>query len=108
MALIGDLKPYFGEISRLLRSIAQSLCKEVATTTQTVSAGTASVPAGFRSVTFTKTSPNTDTVIITLPDATTYTLTQLGETITIPTTANHTLPAFTVSGVGTVQWIGLK
>lgn len=108
MALIGDLKPFFGEISRLLRSIAQSLCKEVVVTPQIVSAGTASVPAGYRLVTFTKTSSSADTVIITLPDATTYTLTQLGQTITIPATANHTLPAFTVSGAGTVQWIGLK
>jgi hypothetical protein len=137
MALIGDLKPFFGEFGRLLRQIAQSTCKLAAESsgggtnvvvtnpitnpvnvtivaanppvTQITSAGTTSpIPAGFKSVSLVKTSSNADSVTITLSDASTYVMTEQGEVFTDGATDGALLPAYTISGTGTYKWHGIK
>lgn len=78
-------------------------------TTQITSAGVAGpIPAGFKSIAIVKTSPNTDSVILTLSDASTYTLTELGETFIDAATAEQLLPVYAISGTGTFKWHGIK
>jgi hypothetical protein len=72
------------------------------------SAGTGNVPAGFKSVAIVKTSPDTDTVTVTLSDGTTYIMTEKGETITDAADEGTKLPAYGFSGAGTVKWHGIK
>lgn len=102
MAVIGELRPFFGEIARLLRQIAGSTCSGTATTT----AGTGSIPAGFKSVSIVKTSSNLDTVTLTLSDTSVYTMVELGEVFV--DASNGTLPAYTKGGAGTIKWHGIK
>jgi len=136
MALIGDLKPYFGEFALRLRTISQSLCKlaaasgttpnviitnpvtnpvnvtivpSVPPTTQITSAGVSGpIPAGFKSISILKTSANTDTVIITLSDASTFEMTEPGEIFVDAATAEQLLPTYGISGTGTFKWHGIK
>ena len=108
MALIGDLKPYFGEISRLLRSIANALCRQITPIQQTTSAGTGSIPAGFKSVAIAKTSSNADTVTLTLSDGSVYTMTELGEIFVDSASVSSFLPAYTKGGAGTIKWHGVN
>lgn len=109
MAIIGDLRPFFGEFAHLLRSIKETLCKSNSSTTQIVTAGTTGpIPAGFRSITITQTSANPNTVTITLPNATIYTLTELGQSFTNTASGNNTLPAYIIGGTGTFKWYAIK
>jgi hypothetical protein len=101
MALFVEFKPILGEIAKYLRILATRDCCNIPV------AGTSSVPAGLKTVSITKTSPNTDTVTITFPDGVTYDMTQPGEVFTHSADGGR-LPAYTVSGTGTVKWHGIK
>lgn len=133
MALIGDLKPFFYQVNTLLRQVICAVnagggvgsnvtvinppSSPVNVTlvpasgspiTQITSAGTGSIPAGFKSISLVKTSSNADTVIITLSDTSTFTMTELGEVFGDSSTDGNLLPAYTISGVGTFKWHGVK
>lgn len=105
MAVIGELKPFFGEIARLLRTLVNNTCAASAPAITT--AGTGSIPAGLRSVAIVKTSSNADSVTITLSDGSTYTMTEQGEVFGDNAVVGGVLPAYTISGAGTIKWHGI-
>lgn len=84
----------------------------VTPTTPTVaitSAGTTSpIPAGFKSIAIVKTSVSTDSFVIAMSDASTYTMTLQGEVFGDSAGDNQTLPAYTITGTGTYKWHGIK
>jgi hypothetical protein len=100
----GDLEPFFGEANRLLRQIKQSLCLLTEGGALTTTAGTTSpIPAGLKTVTIVDV---TGSVVITLSDASTYTLSTTGEQFTQSAGIGGKLPAFTVTG--SFKWYGTK
>lgn len=66
-----------------------------------------SVPAGYKSIQITQTSAS-GTVVITMPDSSTYTLAGQNQSINLP--FGGPLPAITVSSSNgaTWSWVGLK
>lgn len=93
------------EALNLLKIIADKDCSPAKVST---GAGVGSIPAGYKSVAITKTSPNTDSVIITLSDGSTYTMTEQGEYFADGTDPGQRLPAYPISGTGTIKWHGIK
>lgn len=107
-AQFGDLRNPLDKLIALQketnRLLGCSTCR-----TNTTSAGVnVDVPAGFKSVTITKTN-GTGTVVITLSDNSTYTLTANGESFT-DTLNNGVLPLYDVatSDGATWKWHGVK
>jgi hypothetical protein len=98
----GDYKPYLGEIARNTRITANALCG--ATSPAILSAGTGNIPVGFNSITITAT---TAPATLTFEDGTTYTLSTVGESLSLSASEGGKLPAFTVTA-GAVKWIGTK
>lgn len=105
MANYFEFKPILGEIARYLRILTT---KDCCNTPPVTSAGTGNVPAGFKSVAIVKTSTSADSTIITLSDGSTYTMTEQGEVFSDAALDGQTLPAYTITGAGTIKWHGIK
>jgi hypothetical protein len=75
---------------------------------QLISSGSGNIPAGFRFIKVIKTD-GTGTVVLTMSDSSTYTLTASGDIFEIPATGG-VFPAITISSSngGTWQWVGVK
>lgn len=108
MANYGDFKGALDKIISTLRGIERHTGCASCGSTNTTTAGTGSVPAGLKSVAIVKTSSNADTVILTLSDASTYTMTEQGEVFVQAASGNGSLPTYVKSGAGTIKWHGIK
>lgn len=75
---------------------------------QTTSAGTGTIPAGFKSISIVKTSTNIDSVTITLSDSSVYTMTEQGEVFVDAASEGNTLPTYIIAGAGIIKWHGVK
>lgn len=73
----------------------------------TTAAGNENIPAGMKSVAIVKTSAS-DTVTITLSDGSTYIMTEKGEMFSDSADLGRKLPAYTITGPGTIKWHGIK
>jgi hypothetical protein len=106
----GDIRGTLQTIIDLLRRVDRNThCTSCGGDAAITSAGTgSSIPAGFKSIAIIKTSSNADTVTITLSDATTYVLTELGEVFADAASSGGVLPAYTIAGPGTWKWHGIK
>lgn len=96
MALIGELRPFLGEIARSLRILVKQSCgnsNPIAATSAT--ADPATILAGFSKLSVTKTSA-AGTVTIGFPNGDTYELTADGEEFVI----EGNLGQFTITGAG--------
>jgi hypothetical protein len=100
MALYSEFRPVLSEIARYLRFLIGG--------NNITSAGTGSIPAGFKSISIIKTSTNADSVTLTLLDGTVYTMTELGEGFSDSASAGSLLPPYTKGGAGTIKWHGIK
>lgn len=115
MAEYGDLRGPLDKMIQMLKAIERhTRCTscggnggsigDAAITT----AGTGDVPAGLRSFSIVKTSPNTDTVTITLSDGSTYVMVEPGEVFVDAATPGGLLPDYTIAGPGVWKWHGIK
>lgn len=114
MANFGDFKGSLDFIISLLKRIDRHTeCMACAATgnlgaeavvNNTLAGTNTSVPAGLQSVIITAltTSP-----VITMSDASTYTLTTVGETFSLSASPGSVLPAFSIAG-GTWKWRGIS
>jgi hypothetical protein len=98
----GDFLLVLDQIARNTRITANTLCGTPSLAS--ITGGTGNIPYGFNSVSITAT---TVPATITFADATTYTLSTVGETLPISAAEGGRLPAFTISA-GAVKWIGIK
>lgn len=108
MALLGDLQPYFLDFKRLLKSIADTNCRMVgegAPITNSTSAGTGNIPAGFSSMSIVLLSGSID---VDMSDGSVYPMTTIGESLVQASTTGGSLPAYTITGTGTWKWVGVK
>jgi hypothetical protein len=110
MASFFEFRGPLDTIIGLLKKIEKHLCCLVSGggggETLEPSAGTGSIPAGFRSIAIVRTS-SADDVTITLADATTYIMTAEGEVFE-DGIESGLLPAYTITGPGTWKWHGIK
>lgn len=91
------------ELGAYLQTQVAKACQPTVT-----SAGLGNVPFGFRSLAIVKTSPNTDTVTITLSDGTTYQMKEYGEIFADAADDGRRLPAYVIAGPGTWKWHGIR
>lgn len=100
--VIGELKPYLGEIARYLRIISNAQC---GTPSQAIlTGGTGDIPAGFNSVGIVAT---TVPATITFVNGSTYTFDVVGESTKISAAEGGTLPIITLTA-GAIKWTGIK
>lgn len=106
----GDLKPVLDKIISLLTKVERHTgCASCGGDTPVTLAGVdASIPAGLKSVAIVKTSPSSDTVTITLSDASTYIMTENNEVFTDSSGGGASLPEYVIVGPGTWKWHGIQ
>lgn len=107
-AQYGDLRGPLDKQIQLLKSIERALTCATCRDNITLAGTTGPIPAGLKSFVLVKTSSNSDTVVITLSDGSTYTLTEQGETFSDSLDGAGKLPEYQISGAGTFKWHGIK
>ncbi len=97
----------FKLLTKIDTNIQCEKCKTLAPAVTT--AGTGDIPAGMKSFSIIKTS-SAGTVTITMSDATTYVLTELGESFIESANEGASLPDYAVVGAGggTFKWHGIQ
>lgn len=106
----GDLRPSLDFVITLLKQIERHTgCASCGGATVGTTAGEGDVPAGLRSFSLVKTS-EAGIVVITMSDATTYTLTEQGEVFIEAASPGGILPDYTVetSDGATWKWHGVS
>lgn len=93
---------YLKEIAQRLRFQSLSGC---ITASSSVVSDPQTIPARLSSITIVKTATNS--TLLTFSNATTYQLTQAGETLVISANPGGNLPSFTIAG-GSYKWVALK
>lgn len=101
----GDLKPSLDEISRHLRHI-DNYFQDLKQRSSIIAGTDSVVPEGNRYVKITKTN-GSGSVVITLPDTSTYTLTAQDEVFEIPNGDDVSINVSTSDG-GTWKWYATK
>jgi hypothetical protein len=95
--VIGELRPFLGEIARSLRILVKQSCSETSAlapiAATSVVADPTTIPAGYTHLVVTKTN-GSGTVTITFPDSSTYVLSASAEVFSI---TGNTLGSFTIA-----------
>lgn len=99
-----QIKGHLEAILKYLKAIDRNTLCSACVGTNLSTAGTGDIPAGLNSFTITKTSSDSDTVTITLPDGSIYILNNPGETFS--ESSAKELPAYNIAGPGTWKWYG--
>jgi hypothetical protein len=101
----GDIVPHIKEAISYLKGIEKFVDPNACCVAGT-SAGTASVPAGFASVSIAQVGAGN--VVITMSDGSTYTMTTAGEVLVQSAPDGQSLPAYNISGTATWKWSAIK